>query len=325
MSRVIPFTKMVAAGNDFIIVKTASRLARGSEWLARTWPTVAQVVCDRHYGIGADGLLVLEPSRIATVKMLVLNPDGSEAQMCGNGARCVAWYVRSKVVEGRRSPAPASPDSRETIVGASALGGLGKVKGKQEPVTIETAGGLVTAQVREDRVQLRMPDPRNLRLDLRVQVDHRPWQLAYVDTGVPHVVAIVDRLDQVDVERLGRRLRFHRAFRPRGTNVDFVAEDPRAPSRLRIRTYERGVEGETLACGTGVTAVAVVHALREDGAGRSRHRIDVKTKSGETLTVRLVVLTQGRTRRVTDVTLEGTVQRICQGVFPWPSLSHSKS
>jgi diaminopimelate epimerase len=163
-------------------------------------------------------------------------------------------------------------------------------------------------------------------LDLRGGVDHRSWQLASVNTGVPHVVAVVDRLDRVDVERVGRRLRFHRAFHPQGTNVDFVERDPHASSRLRIRTYERGVEAETLACGTGVTAAAVVHAVREaHGARRTSHRLDVETKSGETLTVRLAVLAQGSGRRVTDVTLEGSVHRICQGVFPWPTKTSPQS
>jgi diaminopimelate epimerase len=168
-----------------------------------------------------------------------------------------------------------------------------------------------------------MSDPREVRPDERVKLNGRSWRLSRVDTGVPHTVVLVDRLDQVDVERLGRQLRHHQRFQPRGTNVDFVEANPRNRRRLRIRTYERGVEGETLACGTGVTAAAVIHALRLESDLRRRngrsadHRIEVQTRSGETLTVTLTVTGQGRRRRVTGLTLTGAVRWVCQGVFAW--------
>ena len=295
--RAIPFVKMVGTGNDFLIIDAVHQRV-GS--LRTPWARIAQAMCDRRYGVGADGLLLLEPSRIADCRMRVLNPDGSEAQMCGNGVRCVAGLVSQW--PGRRS----------------------------DVVSIETLGGVVTAEVRRTRVRVRMPTPRHLRLGLRLEMDHQPWRLASVDTGVPHAVAIVDRVDQVDVERVGRQLRFHRLFQPRGTNVDFVEVNPEHPRRLRIRTYERGVEGETLACGTGVTAAAVVHALcQADGRtgrrapGTVAHQIEVETRSGETLTVSLTVVDRGGAKRVTDVTLEGAVQWVCQGVFPWSTRGRS--
>jgi len=253
-------------------------------------PLVGDAQRMRSYlGRDSDGLLVLEPVHAADVKMRIFNPDGSEAEMCGNGARCAGLYLK----DGSRQ--------------------------RRGAVTIATQAGKVTATVSGNRVAIRMPDPRGLRVDLRVRVDHRPWQLTYIDTGVPHVVAVVDRLDRVDVERVGRQLRFHRAFHPRGTNVDFVEVDSGMPSQLRIRTYERGVEAETLACGTGVVAAAVIQALRPGRkAIGTAQRIEVETKSGERLTVRLAVRVAGKTRRVTDVFLEGAVRWVCRGVFPWP-------
>ncbi|MBI3087758.1 MAG: diaminopimelate epimerase [Candidatus Omnitrophica bacterium] len=329
MSGEIPFTKMVGTGNDFLVVDTVHH-AFG--WLKAGWAKVARAACDRRDGVGADGLLVLERSRLADVRMRVFNSDGSEAEMCGNGARCVAAFVHGW--HGRRH---------------------------HEEVFIETAGGLVSAQVHRDRVRMRMPEPRDLRLDLALKVDGSIRSLSSVDTGVPHVVAVVDHLDRVEVEALGRRIRFHQAFGPRGANVNFIEVNPKKPHHLRVRTYERGVEGETLACGTGAAAAAVVHALsgdlrvgrlvrrtvHEDGGAHAREadvrecHTQVETKSGETLTVSLSVEAQGRARpldapaksglargrperaeqvegrRVTDVTLEGAVRWICEGTFRW--------
>ena len=282
MTRNIPFTKMVGTGNDFLIVDTV-RHALGS--LKTAWPRVARAMCDRRHGVGADGVLVLERSREADARMRVFNPDGSEPEMCGNGARCVASYVRH----------PGT-------------------------ITIETKAGVVTAAVRGNRVAMRMPDPKGITLSLRLDVDPVIRSLAFLDTGVPHVVASVDHVDRLDVDALGRTLRHHQAFQPRGANVDFIEVNPKAPHHLRIRTYERGVEGETPACGTGAAAAAVIHALRTATTPAQRptpRHITVETKSGEALAVSLTVENGRRRRQVTDVTLEGAVRRICQGTFAW--------
>ena len=283
MSPAVPFTKMAGTGNDFLIVDAVHHTLSAFK---AAWPRVARAMCDRRGGVGADGLLVLERSRVADVRMRIFNPDGSEPEMCGNGARCVAAFVHGW--RGRRRP----------------------------QVSIETAGGLVSAQVSRARVRMRMPDPRNIRLGLRLSVDPRIRALAFLDTGVPHVVASVDDVDGLDVDALGRKLRHHQAFGPRGANVNFIETHPRAPHRLRIRTYERGVEGETLACGTGVTAAAVVHALG-DGTGLRRRRVDVEPRSGEPLTVSLTIAGPRGARTVTDVVLEGGVRWICEGGFRW--------
>jgi len=285
----IPFTKMAGAGNDFLLVDAMHAMLGD---VTKQWPAVARAMCDRRNGVGADGVLVLERSRTATVRMRIFNADGSEAEMCGNGARCVAAFIS-------RWP------------------------GKSGNVTLETLGGRVGAMVRGPQVRLEMPEPRHLKLDVPLAVNDGIRSLASVDTGVPHVVALVDQVDRVDVQGTGRMLRHHDAFKPRGANVNFIETDAARPSRLRVRTYERGVEGETPACGTGVTASAVVHAAREDArrgprTGTRRYQIEVQTKSGEMLTVSLSVRGEGRVRRVTDVTLEGPVRWVCQGQFYWP-------
>jgi diaminopimelate epimerase len=279
----IPFTKVVGTGNDFIVVDTIRHPVRS---LRSRWRSVSRAVCDRHTGIGADGLLVLEPSRRANARMRVFNPDGSEADMCGNGARCVARYLEEVI--------------------------------RENPMRIETRAGVLAATVRGRRVAIQMTDPTDLRLGLPVAVEGRTLRVGCVDTGVPHAVIAVRQLDAVDVARTGRALRYHRAFAPRGTNVDFIQADPRRPGRIRIRTYERGVEDETLACGTGVAAAAVVHALSQAQArnGHGRRRVDVETRSRDVLRVSFVV--RGAGRRVEDLVLEGPADRVCDGVFRWP-------
>ena len=283
----IPFVKMVGTGNDFLIVDARARVGP----VAKRWPAFANAACDRRYGVGADGVLVLERSRIADVRMRIFNPDGSEAQMCGNGARCVAWYVAqaSRRRRGVRS------------------------------VWLETIAGVLPAEVSGDLVRIRMTPPTDLRLDMSVPVAGRSVRLGFVNTGVPHAVVRVPDIEEVDVQALGRLLRHHQAFRPKGANVNFIQAS--GPSKVRVRTYERGVEGETLACGTGVTAAAIIHALSrpQDGArdNGARH-IHVQTRSGESLTVHVDVPEHGD-GAVGNVVLEGAVRWVCRGEVAWPT------
>jgi len=273
----IPFTKMVSAGNDFLIIDTRRRRPRRM----LPWKAMSRAFCDRHHGIGADGLLVLEPSARADITMRVFNPDGSEAQMCGNGARCAAVYL------------------------------------ERRHATIETKAGLLSATVRHDRVAMRLTDPTHLRLHLSLRVNGQAVRATHLNTGVPHTVVPVTRLDRLAVNDLGRALRSHRAFSPHGTNVDFI--QPLARRRLRVRTYERGVEAETLACGTGVAASAVAYALSNGWRlRRQRHRIDVETRSGDRMAVSFTVIGSGRGVAVTDLVLEGRARRICEGTVQWP-------
>jgi len=239
----IKFTKMVASGNDFVILESRKVAKSQSHRL------LAKKICDRKYGIGADGLLILEKSKIADVKMRIFNADGSEAEMCGNGARCVA-YFKSQGHKGTRSQ-----------------------------VKIETKAGVIESEIKADNVKIKLTDPKNIKLDIPIRVNNRNLKVNFIDTGVPHVVIFVEGLDKMNVDEIGRTIRFHKKFAPRGTNVDFV--EALGKSLIEIRTYERGVEDETLACGTGSVAAALVFSLKTEAS----NTINVRTKSGETLNV----------------------------------------
>ena len=317
----IPFMKMVGAGNDFVIVDARRRgliygapraepvvplrppVGRNPErahgqrlWCESKdrWPQVARALCDRHMGIGADGLLVLEPSRSAAARMRVFNPDGSEAEMCGNGARCVARYLA------------ASPPARAAA----------------RRVAIETAAGRITASVRGERVAMRLTDPTELTLRRSLTVGGRRETLGFVNTGVPHAVVPVADLERVDVAQRGRLLRRHPAFAPRGANVNFIQPDRTRRARLRVRTYERGVEAETLACGTGIAASAVIYGLtngQPTSNGRPAvHRMEVQARSGDVLGVSFTARATRRGAQVTGLVLDGPARVVFSGVAAWP-------
>ena len=238
----IPFWKMHGAGNDFILVDDRARRfpAADSAFIAR--------LCDRHRGIGSEGLLLIQPSASADFRMRFFNPDGSPADMCGNGARCIARLAHEI------GAAPAD-------------------------MRIETDAGIVQAEVRLPLVRLHLPPPRDWRLNLSIAWDNRALPLHFVNSGVPHAVAFVEDLRAVDVPALGAFIRRHDLFAPAGTNADFVQVT--GPSSLAIRTYERGVEAETPACGTGITAAALV-AQR---LGLVRSPVRVASAGGDTLEV----------------------------------------
>ncbi len=204
----LDFVKMHGAGNDFIMIDDRDGRFHG-DW--RCLSTMAA----RGTGIGCEGvILVQKPEGEADFRMRFYNPDGSEAELCGNGARCVAAFARE--------------------IGAAA----------SDIMRFETLAGVVEAEIKsESLVCIRMPDPKNLKGD-------------FVNTGVPHKVVVVENLAKTDVDGEGRRIRLSDEFAPAGTNVDFVTY--RAPNRANVRTYERGVEAETGACGTGAVATAVV-------------------------------------------------------------------
>ena len=241
--RQIPFVKVAGSGNDFILVDARHRSFSGQiPALARAW-------CDRKKGIGADGLLWIAPSRKADARMRIFNPDGSEAAMCGNGLRCVALFLHSRD------------------------------HGKKE-LRLETGAGLMQAQrVRPERIRIQMTMPRNLRLGIRLTLRGIRYELHAVNTGVPHAVLRVRSLERIDLSTLGPRIRFHRLFQPAGTNVDLLRIDN--PHQVAVRTYERGVEAETLACGTGAVASVIIGAA----LGRLQPPVQVTTAGGETLTV----------------------------------------
>lgn len=264
----IAFTKAVASGNDFIIIDNKNGELDAREF---DWSNLASSLCRRKYSIGADGLLVLEKSEKASFRMRIFNPDGSEADMCGNGLRCSALYA--------------------------AMCGWG------EKFAVETGAGPLEAYITDNSVSLKMSDPRDIRLGVNVGIGSKVIIAHYINTGVPHVVHIVERLEDYPVRDVGRKVREHSLFAPEGTNVDFLSDI--ADNHVKVRTYERGVEDETLACGTGVVASAVILGL----LGQAISPVKVETKSGETLTVRYNM----SAKRVTDVYLEGSAEIVYEG------------
>jgi diaminopimelate epimerase len=233
----IDFYKLQASGNDFVLVDT--RKAKLGDY-----KKMALNLCRYKFAIGADGLLVIEPSKTADFKMRIINSDGSEAEMCGNGARCVGLWC------GKKS------------------------------ARFETRAGMIETKLLSGHtVKARFTDPSNIKTGISVNIFGRTIKVNFINTGVPHAVIFVDSLDCIDVEEIGREIRFHNAFAPAGTNVDFV--EVQEKNLIHLRTYERGVEGETLACGTGSVASALIFGLKNDLSGQ----VKVKNKSGEVTTV----------------------------------------
>jgi len=262
----IKFTKAVGSGNDFIIIDNKDRALdpRGFDY-----GEMARDLCRRNLSIGADGILVLESSTCADFKMRIINPDGSEVDMCGNGARCSAVYAETN--------------------------------GWGHDLSFETGAGIIRASVKESMVKLRMSDPKDLKLD--VDVDSPVGKIHFVNTGVPHVVKIVDDIDQYPVKENGRMLREHPFFAPDGTNVNFVSVT--GDEIAKIRTYERGVEDETLACGTGTVASAIILGV----LGKVSSPVNMLTASGEILTVYYEISGE----KVSDVYLEGIAKTVYEG------------
>ena len=220
------FYKMNGAGNDFIILDNL-------DLSIHLDAVTIEALCDRHRGIGADGLLMVEPAeKGADYKFRYYNADGGEAEMCGNGARCFGRFTAHLAEE--------MPDS----------------------VTFETIAGTITAEMEGENVRIAMSSPKDLKLNTAVTIPGVPAPLHFINTGVPHAVAFVpggDAFEEFDVFTHGRAIREHSAFAPAGTNANFATVI--APDHIEIRTYERGVEDETLACGTGMVACALIHHL----------------------------------------------------------------
>lgn len=222
--KTINFYKITAAGNDFVLIDNRRKVVpRDASRYAKIW-------CDRKFGIGADGLLLLEKSATADFRMRYFNSDGSPAAMCGNGGRSIARFAH--------------------LLGVA-----------QKKMSFESDAGLMRAEILGKNVRLWLSEPKDARLDFSVKAGKRELDVSFINTGVPHAVIFVNDIEKADVHELGQQVRYHRAFAPAGTNVDFV--QVKDNHTLAVRTYERGVEGETLACGTGVTASAIIAGLRD--------------------------------------------------------------
>ena len=269
----LTFWKMNGAGNDFVMVdnRDGSVSLEGRQ---------IEHLCDRHRGIGADGLLAVEPARNgADFRMRYYNADGGEAEMCGNGARCFAKFVRF-------------------------LNG----EADMDFVTFETIAGQINATFSGDDVCINLSDPFDLELDASLEANGVTRIVHSVNTGVPHAVVVVDDLEAVEVVEEGAALRHHDRFAPKGTNVNFM--QVLEPGRLAIRTYERGVEDETLACGTGMVANAIVHHQ----LSAAPPPVTVRVKSGETLSVGFEVHTGANGEpKYKNVTLTGAADIVYKG------------
>ena len=234
---------MNGAGNDFVLVDNRDRkISLSREQVIR--------LCHRQRGVGADGLMLLVPctSGRADWAWQFYNSDGSDAEMCGNGARCFARFIQ-----------------KLTVV--------------RDRVTFETVAGVITATFAGDRVTVSLTTPKDLRLSEAVTVAGSEMKVNSLNTGVPHAVVFVEDADRAMVQSLGSEIRHHPHFAPRGTNVNFV--QVKGPNSIRVRTFERGVEGETLACGTGVCASAVISACLHGFTSPVR----VQVQGGDTLEV----------------------------------------
>ncbi len=225
------FQKLDGAGNDFV----------GLDWRGKNVPEgptlekLTRALCDRHHGVGADGLLLIADDPARDFRLIYLNRDGSRAEMCGNGARCAALFAR--IIH-------AAPDE----------------------MTFETDAGSFSAEVIDGAVRVAFPDIEALpplEVELLGPAKSFPSVLS-LNSGVPHALIFCEDLDIVDVETMGREVRFDPAFKPHGTNANFCEA---SDGVLRIRTYERGVEGETEACGTGAVAAACAHGWRSGATG----------------------------------------------------------
>ncbi|MDP2939117.1 MAG: diaminopimelate epimerase [Candidatus Omnitrophota bacterium] len=265
---------MVASGNDFVIVEN----------LAGNLSQFAKRICQRKTGIGADGLSVLEKTKHADIRMRVFNPDGSEAAMCGNGARCVAVYLSE----------------------------IKKIKSKK--FSIETKAGEILAQVNKNNARIKMSHPQDIKLDIPISVNYRDIKVSFIDTGVPHVCVFVQGLERIDVAGIGRQIRFHKNFAPRGANVNFIEQVDK--DFIKVRTYERGVESETLACGTGSVASSIIAFLKGKGAKVAKVKerkflIKVLTLSTDILKIYF----DFKNGRISDVWLEGPARIVYKGEY----------
>jgi diaminopimelate epimerase len=266
-SIMIEFYKMSGSGNDFIIIDN-----RDLSLNVGDLPTCARRGCARKISVGADGLFLIEPSRTVDFKWQFFNSDGSVAEMCGNGSRCVARYAYLQGIAPKE-------------------------------MSFETIAGIISAEVNGDIVKVKLTDPSAVEAGIKIDADGQKFILDSIDTGVPHAVVFVDDLDDCAVFDLGRKIRRHECFQPRGANANFATVIDR--HKIRVRTYERGVEDETLACGTGMVAAVLTAAQR----GLVESPTDVLVQSGETLRIYFTK----KDDRFGEIYLEGKVKIVYQG------------
>ncbi|MCM8764230.1 MAG: diaminopimelate epimerase [Candidatus Omnitrophica bacterium] len=255
--------KITGSGNDFVLINNLDGKIRNRRRLAID-------LCRYKYGVGADGAIFLEKSKKADFKMRIFNADGSEAEMCGNGLRCLIRLIYEQKI------------SRKKLF------------------LIETLAGIYETRMNLPNVSIKMFLINKPEFNKNVEVDEETFTVHFLNTGVPHAVIIVDNVDNVDVKKYGPIIRYHRIFQPAGTNVDWV--EIIDAHHGKIRTYERGVEDETLACGTGIVAGVICAAM----LGKFVSPVDIIARSGEKLKVSFE-------KDFTDIFLEGRTKLVFEG------------
>jgi diaminopimelate epimerase len=269
VAKKIKFYKMSGSGNDFVIIDNRDLSLDVGDISA-----FVRRVCARKVSVGADGLLLIEPSKTADFKWQFFNSDGSVAEMCGNAARCVAFLAYLKKIAGKN-------------------------------LSFETLAGIIDAEINGNIPKVKLTDPSPVKVGEEIIVDNRKFDAGVVNTGVPHAVIFMDELELFDVFTWGRKIRYHEKFQPKGANANFTQVLDR--HRMKVRTYERGVEDETLACGTGDVAAVLVAAQKN----LVDSPVEVIVRSGETLRVHFT----NQNGHFNAIYLEGRVKIVYQGTL----------
>ncbi|MBU0485098.1 MAG: diaminopimelate epimerase [Proteobacteria bacterium] len=281
---------MSGTGNDFILIDN-----RQSVITKKEMAELAKAICRRRFSVGADGLILIEESETADFRWQFFNADGSRAEMCGNGARCAARYAFSRKI------APV------------------KMK-------FETDAGLINAEIIGKSVKIKLTQPTGIKMSQSVDLDGTKKIIHSINTGVPHAVHFVEDYSSTPVLEWGRTIRHHKLFQPAGTNVNFVMLPQ---NEMYVRTYERGVEDETMACGTGAVASALIAALH----GHVTSPAKVTTSGGEQLIIHFSLVDQPagqisdasrHEQRITEVYLEGPARFIYEGNLDSEAVEGSK-
>ncbi|MCH1429419.1 MAG: diaminopimelate epimerase [Chlamydiales bacterium] len=260
------FKKYVGAGNDFIIIDNLKgALTFSSELIAK--------LCNRHYGVGADGIILLQHSNTAGFKMLYFNSDGGQAEMCGNGLRCLVRFIASHIKQ-------------------------------QNSYSIEVNQEVYQTSIKDDLILVKWPEPKEVNWNVELNIGSKQFSGAYLNTGVPHFVCLLQHpFEGINIDEVGRAIRRHPFFKPAGANVNFIYFDS-AKQELLVRTYERGVEAETLACGTGVVASALTFAHYNKSAAL----LKVRCHSGEKMEVSFIA----EDGKFHSITLAGPAKEVFQ-------------
>lgn len=271
----IPFAKMSGTGNDFLVIDHRRRFIPVEQQ-----PEFTRKVCRRMFSAGADGVILIEDSESADFRWQFYNSDGSVAEMCGNGARCAARYAYRNGIAGRQ-------------------------------MRFETVAGTIEAEIcADEEVRLRMTDPFGLEVDFSLFIGGRERSASFLNTGVPHAVILLDE-DNAPVREWGREVRFHPKFEPDGSNANFVTMI--GDNEILARTYERGVEDETRACGTGAVASAIIAAIKK----QCLSPVKVQTSGGERLTIEFDLTGDNR---IENVYLTGPARLVYTGELTAESL-----